>query len=111
MCQYSSVQTVGRPQLHAGRIGLGEHAGAAVGADVLRVMADQAVTLAGHTVLHLAGGGELEALLHAALRLELGHFRLLLMSIADAPRQPYQPGDPSIEGRAYRGKARPAQSR
>jgi hypothetical protein len=44
-------------------------------ADVLGVVADQTVPLANRTVLDLAGGGELEALLDAALRLQFGHFR------------------------------------
>src|SRR3546814_5082626 len=55
-------------------IGVGEHVGAAVLADIFGVVADEAVTLAGDAVLHLAGGGELEALLHTALGLQLGHF-------------------------------------
>src|SRR4051812_22893977 len=54
-----------------------EHVGAAVLADVLGIVADQAVALAGDAVLHLAGRRELEALLHAALGLQFGHFRLL----------------------------------
>jgi hypothetical protein len=37
-------------------------------------VADQAVALASDSMLDLAGGGELEALLDAALGLELGHF-------------------------------------
>src|SRR3954468_9050875 len=51
-----------------------EHVGAAVLADVLGIVADQAVTLAGDAVLHLACRRELEALLHAALGLQFGHF-------------------------------------
>ena len=48
-------------------------------ADVLGIVAHQSVPLANRTVLDLAGGGELEALFDAALRLELGHFCLLDM--------------------------------
>src|SRR3546814_3984584 len=53
-------------------------AGAAVLADIFGIVADEAVALAGHAVLDLAGRGDLEALLHTALGLELGHFRLLV---------------------------------
>src|SRR5688572_3715927 len=77
ICQTSLLETVGGPELHPRRVGVSEHFGAAVLADVLGVVADQPVALAGDSMLHLAGGGELEALLDAALRLELGHFRLL----------------------------------
>src|SRR5687767_145003 len=70
-------QAVGRPELHPRRIGVGEHVGAAVLADIFGIVADQPVALAGDSMLHLAGGGELEALLDAALRLQFGHFRLL----------------------------------
>jgi hypothetical protein len=41
-------------------------------------VADQAVALAGHAALDLAGRRELEALFDAALGLQLGHFRLLV---------------------------------
>src|SRR5436305_2062639 len=71
----SSVQAVRRPGLHGLRVGIRQHAGATVLADIFAVVADEAVALAGHAVLDLAGRGELEALLHAALGLELGHFR------------------------------------
>src|SRR3546814_6066643 len=57
---------------------LRQHAGAAVLADIFGIVADEAVALAGHAVLDLAGRGDLEALLHTALGLELGHFRLLV---------------------------------
>lgn len=56
---------------------IGHDSGATVLADIFCVMADEAVALTGHTMLHLASGGEFEALLHTALGLELGHFRLL----------------------------------
>src|SRR5688500_14048666 len=78
IAQYSSIETVGRPLLHRAGIRIGEDSGAAVLADVLGVVADQPVALARHTVLDLAGRRELEALLHAALGLQLGHFRLLV---------------------------------
>ncbi|MNC99700.1 hypothetical protein D3C83_180690 [compost metagenome] len=58
-------------------------------------MADQTVTLASDAVLDLARGRELEALLDAALGLELGHFRLLVAAqvslggdVIELPRQP-----------------------
>src|SRR3954466_337910 len=92
---YLLFQAVGRPELHPCRIGLGENFGAAVLADVLGIVADQAVALAGDAVLHLARRRELEALLHAALGLQFGHFRLLATIEADVceqPRQPFWPG-------------------
>src|SRR3954467_4059264 len=73
----SLLQAVGRPGLHPRRIGVGEHLGTAILADIFGIVADQPVALASDSVLELAGSGELEALLHAALRLQLGHFRLL----------------------------------
>src|ERR1043166_8517755 len=91
MVQRSSAQPVGRPLLDHLGIGVRDHVGAAVLADVLGVMADQPVALADRTVLDLAGGGELEALLDAALGLELGHFRLLGCDTTD---RPWQPGCP-----------------
>src|SRR5690606_15541604 len=81
-------QAVGRPEAHMGRVRIAEHAGAAVGADIFRIVADQAVALAGDAVLHLARGGELEALLHTALGLQFGHFGLLWKSVW------YRPGSP-----------------
>src|SRR3546814_17676638 len=79
-CQVSasSVQSVRRPGLDGRRIGLRQHAGAAVLADIFGIVADEAVALAGHAVLALAGRGDLEALLNTALGLELGPFRLLV---------------------------------
>ena len=50
---------------------------AVVLADILGVVADQPVALARDPMLDLAGRRELEALLDAALGLQLGHFRLL----------------------------------
>jgi hypothetical protein len=44
-------------------------------------VADQPVALANDPVLELAGRRELEAFLHAALGLELGHFRLLVAQL------------------------------
>src|SRR4051812_1789899 len=89
--KYLLFQAVGRPELHPRRIGVGEHFGAAVLADVFGIVADQAVALAGDSVLHLAGGGELEALLDPALGLQFGHFRLLVATGADGWEQPRQP--------------------
>src|SRR3954469_22980218 len=82
MSRYLLFQAVGRPELHPRRIGVGENFGAAVLADVLGVVADEAVALAGDSMLHLAGGGELEAFLDAALGLQFGHFRLLVRPAA-----------------------------
>jgi hypothetical protein len=72
-----------------GNIRIRQHAGAAVLANIFGIVADQAVTLASDAVLDLAGSGEFEALLHTALGLHLGHFRLLLQR--DDYRQPRQP--------------------
>src|SRR6185369_11531841 len=73
----SLLQAVRSPGLHARRVGVGENVCAAVLADILGVVADQAVALSSHTVLDLAGRRELEALFDAALGLQFGHFRLL----------------------------------
>src|SRR5574338_496208 len=81
MSRYSLLEAVGRPELHASRIGVGENFGTAVLAYVLGVVADQAVALARDTMLDLAGRRELEALFHAALGLQLGHF------VSFAPRR------------------------
>src|SRR5690606_32987066 len=89
MSKYSSVQPVGRPLLDHSRIGVGDHFGAAVLADVLGIVADQPVALARDTMLDLAGGGDLEAFLHTALGLQLGHFRLL-----SSGTRPTSPGSP-----------------
>src|SRR5690349_6097875 len=74
MSSPSLLQAVGGPGLHARRVGVCENFRAAVLADVLGVVADQAVALAGDPVLDLARRRELEALFDAALGLELGHF-------------------------------------
>src|SRR3954470_17262512 len=87
--RYSLIEAVGRPELHAHRIWSGEHIGAAVLADIFCIVADQAVALASDPVLDLAGCGELEALLHAALRLQLGHFRLLSRAITNGHGSPH----------------------
>src|SRR3954464_13815064 len=58
-------------------VGLEHHAGSAVLADLLLGPLDHAVALAGHRRLHLAAGGNLEALFGARLGLQLGHFALL----------------------------------
>src|SRR4051812_21831189 len=59
----SLLQAVRGPGLHARRIGVCENFRAAVLADILGVMADQAVALARDTMLDLARRRELEALL------------------------------------------------
>src|SRR3546814_16049471 len=66
-----------------------KHFGAAVLANIFRIVADQTVTLASDAVLDLAGRGEFEAFLHTALGLELGHFCLLYQF--DDCRRPRQP--------------------
>src|SRR4028118_10339 len=110
------VQAVGGPALHRLRVGFAEHRGAAVLADIFGVVAEQAVALPCHAVLQLAGRGELEALLDAALRLELGHFRLLCAAAATSwnshgsPRWPGGSVLPKLErSGAYRGGRRAAQ--
>src|SRR3546814_1193236 len=45
------------------------------------------ISLANDAVFYLACGGELEAFFDAALRLELGHFRLLSCDVYGRPRQ------------------------
>src|SRR5205085_9820863 len=96
MCGSSLLQAVGRPRLHASRIGFGKDAGAAILADIFGVVADQPVALARDPVLDLAGRRELEALLDAALGLELGHFRLLVApmgrDVIQPPRHAFRPG-------------------
>jgi hypothetical protein len=51
-------------------------------------MVDEAVALSSDASLHFTRRGELEALLDAALRLELGHFRLLVRDTSNPPWQP-----------------------
>src|SRR5678816_2119407 len=95
MSRYSLLEAVGRPELHARRIGVGENFGAAVLANVLGVVADQAVALASDPMLDLAGRRELEALLHAALGLQLGHFvsfAPLGRDVIQSPRHAFWPG-------------------
>src|SRR5205809_7780964 len=96
MSRYSLLEAVGRPELHARRIGVGENFCAAVLADVLGVVADQPVALARDPVLDLACRRELEAFLDAALGLELGHFRLLCAplgrDVIQPPRHAFWPG-------------------
>src|SRR5687767_1087923 len=96
MSRYSLLEAVGRPELDPRRIGVGKHFGAAVLANIFRVVADQAVALSGDPVLDLARRRELEALLHAALGLELGHFRLLVASLRT---RRFQPDTAALTGR------------
>src|SRR5206468_3149699 len=49
--------------------------------NIFGVVADQAVALAGHPVLDLAGRRELEAFFDAALGLQLGHFVSFIASL------------------------------
>src|SRR4051812_41683088 len=74
MSRYSLLEAVGRPELHARRIGVGENFGAPVLAGGLGVVAGQPVALASAPVLDLAGRCDLEAFLPAALGLQFGHF-------------------------------------
>src|SRR4029453_13623478 len=109
MSRHSLLEAVGRPKLHARRIGVGENFGAAVLADIFGVVADQAVALSSDTMLDLARGRELEALFDAALGLELGHFRLLCSAQRDATFSNCH-GSPNWPGRSFfhqSGKAAP----
>jgi hypothetical protein len=85
------VATLGNGLRDTARLVLntGEPVGAAILTDIYGVVADQAVALAGHAMLHLAGGGDLEALLDPALGLHLGHFGLLLKTHQKRPWQPF----------------------
>ena len=86
-----SLQAVRGPLFHVVDICAGEHVGPAILTDILRVVAHQAVALAGDTMLDLAGRGELEALLHTAFGLKLGHFHLLDRDTSNQPWQPLRP--------------------
>src|SRR3954470_23980927 len=95
MGPYSLLEAVGGPGLHARHIGVGENFCAAVLADILGVVADQAVALARDPMLDLARRRELEAFLDAALGLELGHFLSFARTserVIELPRQPFRPG-------------------
>src|SRR5215467_3090890 len=59
-------------------VGLEHHLGTAMLADLLGGSLDHAVALARLSKQHLAGGGDLEALFCARLRLKFGHLALLL---------------------------------
>merc|ERR1712196_511730 len=83
---------MGRPLLHRLAVGFRQDGGAAVLANILRIVADQAVALARDTMLDLTGCGDLEAFLHTAFGLQLGHFHLLLgYRVRDTYNQPWQP--------------------
>ena len=71
------LKTVRRPLLNCLGIGIRDHAGAAVLADILGIMAAQTVPFSNDAMLDLACCGDFEAFLHTALGLELGHFGLL----------------------------------
>src|SRR5690349_7579796 len=71
-------------------------------------MADQTVALTGDPVLDLAGGGDFEALLHTALGLQLGHFRLLARDDRGRPRQPTLAGPSHMLSRKRRAISRAA---
>src|SRR5580692_770922 len=58
-------------------VGLEQHLGAAMVADLLRRPLDHAVTFARLGEQHLPGAGDLEALLGARFGLEFGHLALL----------------------------------
>src|SRR5262245_64152593 len=68
-------------------IRLEQDVGAAELADLLLGPLDHAVALAGLLVEHLAGAGDLEALLGARLGLDVGHLALLLAA-RPGPRPP-----------------------
>src|SRR5690348_6406368 len=106
MCQASLLQAVGGPGLHARRIGVGENFCAAVLADVLGVVADQAVALPRDPMLDLARRRELEAFLDAALGLELGHFLSFApfrSELMNRHGSPYWPGRSSFFPSAVEG--------
>src|SRR5215467_9775457 len=88
-------------------VGLGEQLRAAVLALHLLRPVDQAVALARGIHPHLAGGGEREALLGAALGLHLGHFGFLGVSGFSRPRGWACPiealGRWKTDARLYRG--------
>src|SRR5664279_5653212 len=71
-------------------VGLEQHAGAAMLADLLGGPLDHAVSFAGLLVFHLASGGDLEALFSARFGLQLGHFALLIGAWRDV--KPARPG-------------------
>src|SRR3546814_5268532 len=68
------------------------------------MVAGKPVALANDVLFHLACGGELEAFFDAALRLELGHFRLLSCDVYGRPRQPTLAGQSlQSEAAGYKG--------
>src|ERR1019366_1968319 len=71
-------------------VGLEQHAGAAMLADLLGGPLDHAVSFAGLLVFHLASGGDLEALFGARFGLQRGHFALLIGAWRDV--KPARPG-------------------
>jgi len=74
MAQISPISGRRAPRASPAPYRVGEHFGAAVLADIFAIVADQAVALAGDAMRHLAGGGELEALLDPLLVFNLGIF-------------------------------------
>src|SRR5262249_16144362 len=77
---------IGHVFLDDPRIAVAQHHGAARVAHELGRAFDHAVTLALGLNLYLARAGHLEALLGAALGLQLGHFALLLRRRLSLPR-------------------------
>src|SRR5690606_40553390 len=73
-CPISASPVVRHVLLDDFRVAVAQHHGAARVADELGGPLDHAVALALRLNLHLAGGGHLEALFRAALRLQFGHF-------------------------------------
>src|SRR3972149_9389603 len=73
-------------------VGLEQDLGAAVLPDLVGGALDHAVALAGLLEQHFSGRGDLEALLGAGFRLELGHLALLVYrrapALAPAPPPP-----------------------
>src|SRR5262245_8262384 len=85
VARYGLLHAVGQELLlHARCIHFGNHDGAAVGADILRIVADQSVTLAGDATLELAGRSRGEPLCSGLLGLHLRHFGLLLATVRPA---------------------------
>src|SRR6202142_256012 len=71
-------------------VGLEQHLGAAMFADLLGGPLDHAVAFAGLLEFHAAGRGDLEALFSARFGLQLGHFALLVGATMGA--RPMRPG-------------------
>lgn len=113
MRQVLRSKAVGQEDADDLGVGLGHHLRAAVLADVLGVVADQAVALARHPGLELAGSGELEALLRPRLGLQFRHFTSepsgpVLWRIDEPPWHAF--GQAAPKGRVSTPKGPPGQA-